>query len=236
MSSRAQGYVGQGIPMREAGRYTQGRGRYVNDPPRTKLAHVAFARSTEAHGRITRLDVTAAREHPDAIAVLTAADLEDVIVGRYWGGWDGTSTADYFPLAREKVLKVAAHQLEVSPADLEMANSAVQVKGNPATSVSLREIAHTVYFKAAEVPDDVLPEPTIEETAHFDPPNATFANATHAVILEIDPATAHIKFLKYVIVHDCGTIINPLIVDGQLYGATAQGIGATIPGTPAQCG
>ena len=140
----------------------------------------------------------------------------------------GTAAVMCSEKVREKILRVAAHQLEVSAADLELANSAVQVKGNPETSVSLKDIAHTVYFKAAEVPDDVLPEPTIEETAHFDPPSATFANAAHAVILEIDPATAHIKFLKYVIVHDCGTIINPLIVDGQLYGATAQGIGGTI--------
>ena len=74
----------------------------------------------------------------------------------------------------------------------------------------------------------MLPEPTIEETAHFDPPSATFANSTHAVIVEVDPDTGHIRFDRYVIVHDCGTVINPLIVEGQIYGATAQGIGGTI--------
>ncbi|MGI9557286.1 MAG: xanthine dehydrogenase family protein molybdopterin-binding subunit, partial [Solirubrobacterales bacterium] len=103
MSTRAGGYVGRGIPMREAARFAQGRGEYIADKGFTKLAHVAFARSHEAHGRIKSVDVSAAKEHPGAIRVLTAADLEDVLVNRYWGGWDGTSTADYFPLAREKV-------------------------------------------------------------------------------------------------------------------------------------
>ncbi len=140
----------------------------------------------------------------------------------------GTAAIMAAEKVRDKILKVAAHELEVSPEDLELADGKAQVKGSPETSVTLAHIAHTVYFKASEIPDEVLPEPTIEETAHFDPPSATFANATHAVILEVDPATAHIKFHKYVIVHDCGTIINPMIVDGQLYGATAQGIGGTI--------
>jgi carbon-monoxide dehydrogenase large subunit len=118
--------------------------------------------------------------------------------------------------------------LEANPEDLDLGEGKVFVKGNPATSVSLEELAHAIYFTASEFPDEVLPEPTIEETAHFDPPAATFANATHAVVVEVDKATGHITFLRYVIVHDCGTIINPLIVDGQLYGGTAQGIGGTV--------
>lgn len=140
----------------------------------------------------------------------------------------GTAAVMAARKVRDKLFKVAAFELEANPEDLEVRESKIHVKGNPANAITIEDVAHAVYFTASEIPDEVLPEPTIEETAHFDPPSATFANATHAVILEVDPATGRIEFHKYVIVHDCGTIINPLIVDGQLYGGTAQGIGGTI--------
>ena len=103
MSARAGGYVGKGIPMRDAVRFTRGNGRYLNDLPVANAAHVAFVRSSESHARITRVDVERAREHPDVIAVLTAEDLSGVLVNRYWGGWEGTAGADYLPLAAGKV-------------------------------------------------------------------------------------------------------------------------------------
>ena len=101
--TRAGGYVGKGVPMQQAARFTRGSGRYVNDLPVANAAHVAFVRSSEAHARIRGVEVEAARAHPEAIAVLTAAELAPVIKGRYWGGWAGTSEADYLPLAAEKV-------------------------------------------------------------------------------------------------------------------------------------
>lgn len=140
----------------------------------------------------------------------------------------GTAAVMAAAKVRSKLLRVAAHLLEANEDDLELAENSARVKGNPDQSVSLTDLAHAVYFTASSIPDEVLPEPTIEETAHFDPPSATFANSTHALILEVDPGTGHIRFDRYVIVHDCGTVINPLIVDGQVYGATAQGIGGTI--------
>jgi carbon-monoxide dehydrogenase large subunit len=103
MSPRAGGFVGKGIPMRDAARFTRGRGRYVNDLPLARVAHVAFVRSSYAHARVTRIDVERARMHPDVIAVMTAGDLAPVLRGRYWGGWEGTAGADYLPLAAEKV-------------------------------------------------------------------------------------------------------------------------------------
>ena len=140
----------------------------------------------------------------------------------------GTAAVMASEKVRQKLFKVAGHILEANPDDLLLAEGKVAVKGNPESSITLRDLAHAVYFTASEFPDEVLPEPTVEETAHFDPPAATFANATHAVIIEVIPATGQIKFLKYVVVHDCGTVINPMIVDGQIYGGVAQGIGGTI--------
>lgn len=127
---------------------------------------------------------------------------------------------------RTKLLKIAGFYLEASPDDLVFEDGVASVKGNPAASIPLEKIAHAAYFTASELPDDI--EPTLEEIAHFDPPSATFANSAHAVIVEVDPGTGQIKFEKYAAVDDCGTVINPMIVKGQVYGATAQGIGGTI--------
>lgn len=140
----------------------------------------------------------------------------------------GTAAVMAADKVRQKLFKVAAYKLEANPDDLDLGDGKAFVKGNPANAIGLEELAHAIYFTASDIPDEVLPEPTIEETAHFDPPSATFSNSTHAVILEVVPATGQIKFLRYVVAHDCGTIINPMIVDGQLYGALAQGIGGTI--------
>ncbi|MEA2405981.1 MAG: aerobic carbon-monoxide dehydrogenase large subunit [Thermoleophilaceae bacterium] len=103
MSTRAGGYVGKGIPPQDAARFTRGNGRYLADLPVANAAHVAFVRSSEAHARLTRVDVEAARRHPEAIAVLTGEDIAPFLVNRYWGGWAGTSGADYSPLAIDKV-------------------------------------------------------------------------------------------------------------------------------------
>jgi carbon-monoxide dehydrogenase large subunit len=126
----------------------------------------------------------------------------------------------------DKVKLIAASQLEASVDDLEFADGSVRVKGSPSASMTLEEIAKLAYFRASDLPRDI--EPALEATRHFDPPSATFANSTHAVVLEVDAATGAIRFERYVVVHDCGRILNPMIVDGQLYGAIAQGIGGTI--------
>jgi carbon-monoxide dehydrogenase large subunit len=139
------------------------------------------------------------------------------------GGTAGAMAADKI---REKLLKIAAFKLEANVDDLDFVDGQAFVKGNPSSSIALEDIAHAAYFTASELPDDI--EPTLEETAHFDPPSATFANSAHAVIVDIDPGTGKITFEKYAAVDDCGTIINPLIVDGQIYGALAQGVGGTI--------
>jgi aerobic carbon-monoxide dehydrogenase large subunit len=127
---------------------------------------------------------------------------------------------------REKLLRVAAARLEANPDDLELADGHVSVKGAPSTALTMREVARIAYFEASDLPRDI--EPTLEAVHHFDPPSATFSNSTHAIILEVDPGTGAISFHRWVCVHDCGTVLNPLIVNGQLQGAMAQGLGGTI--------
>jgi carbon-monoxide dehydrogenase large subunit len=127
---------------------------------------------------------------------------------------------------REKLLAIAGFLLEANPDDLELKDGRASVTGDPSAGITVTELAETAYYKSARLPPGM--EPALEETVHFEPPASTHANAAHATIVEVDPATGHIAFLQYVIVQDSGRIINPLIVEGQLYGATAQGIGGVI--------
>ena len=71
-------------------------------------------------------------------------------------------------------------------------------------------------------------EPGLEGTDYYSPPRSTFANGMHAVVVETDPDTAEIRILRYCVVHDCGTLINPMIVEGQIHGGVAQGVGGAL--------
>jgi carbon-monoxide dehydrogenase large subunit len=124
---------------------------------------------------------------------------------------------------REKVLAVAAHALEVAPADLEIGGGGVQVRGVPDRHITLAELA----VRANPLRGAVRPgtEPGLEATAYFGPERGCTASGVHAMILEVDPETAMLDIRRYVVVHDCGTVINPMIVDGQIHGGVAHGIG-----------
>jgi len=127
--------------------------------------------------------------------------------------------------AAEKVVakarKVAAHLLEASEDDLEFADGKFAVRGTPGTSVGIQEIALAV-FAAHNYPDDV--EPSIDADATFDPVNFSFPHGTHICAMEVDTETGMVKIRKYASVDDVGTIVNPLIVEGQIHGGLAQGI------------
>ena len=127
---------------------------------------------------------------------------------------------------RGKLRNIASLTLECAVEDLSLADGRVFVKGVPSRGMTIEEIARVAYFTASDLPRSI--EPALEVVSHFDPPDATFSNSAHAAIIEVDPVTGKLDFLKYVIVHDCGRVINPLIVEGQVYGGVAQGIGGTI--------
>jgi carbon-monoxide dehydrogenase large subunit len=130
-------------------------------------------------------------------------------------------------ILRKKVFAIASHLLECSPDDLELRNGTVGIVGVPGNEISLKDIA------AAARPgwDNRRPEGVsagLEETAYFEPPTVTWAYATHAAIIEVDPELGHLKFEKYVIVHDCGVVVNPMLVDGQIHGGAVQGLGGAM--------
>ncbi len=126
-------------------------------------------------------------------------------------------------MVRSKILKLAGEVLEAPESDLEIANGKVTVKGQPDSSISLGDLAS----KANPMRGAVKPgiEPGLEATAYFGPSSGTTASGVHAMIIEVDPETMLVKIKKYVVVHDCGKMINPMIVEGQVHGGVAQGIG-----------
>ncbi|MGQ0548672.1 MAG: aerobic carbon-monoxide dehydrogenase large subunit [Armatimonadota bacterium] len=125
---------------------------------------------------------------------------------------------------REKTLTVAASMLEARPDDLELAGGRVFVRGAPARSVALGDVAVAANPLRGTIPSE-WEGPGLEASRYFAPPQGTFASGCHAAIIDIDRGTGAIRIEKYVVVHDCGKIINPLIVEGQIRGGVAQGIG-----------
>ena len=128
---------------------------------------------------------------------------------------------------REKVLAVAAHLLETGIEDLELRDGRVEVVGAPGSGLSLREVAEAV----SGVPGYSMPgkfEPGLESLQSFLPSALTYGMGCHAVEVEVDIETAHVRILRYVVVNDSGKLINPMIVEGQLVGGTAHAIGNTL--------
>lgn len=126
---------------------------------------------------------------------------------------------------RDKALQVAAQLLEVASDDLDLQHGLVSVRGVPDKSLPLARIAQTV---AAPPPSFIFPEglePGLEATHYFHPTGNTYANGVHAGVVEVDVETGQITVLRYVVVHDCGKLINPRVVDGQVHGGVGQGIG-----------
>ena len=124
---------------------------------------------------------------------------------------------------RAKVLKLAGEKLEAALEDLELVNGIVQVKGVPATAIPLGQLAQAANpLRGAVKPGT---EPGLEATDFFGPERGATASGVHAMIVEVDPDTFQVKIQKYVVVHDCGRVINPLILEGQIQGGVAQGIG-----------
>ncbi len=136
--------------------------------------------------------------------------------------------------AREKALRVAAQVLEAAPADLTLEDGRVQVRGVPTRSVTLGELARLV----EEQPDLIEHEPPnpanhrpIEGLAawrDFNPPDSTFSSGAHLAIVEVDTETGEVDLLRYVAVDDCGRVLNHYLVEAQVHGSLAQGIGQAL--------
>jgi carbon-monoxide dehydrogenase large subunit len=127
---------------------------------------------------------------------------------------------------REKITKIAAHLLEVAQDDLELRDGRIQVRGAMGQGLTLREVAQKAYLAPMELPAGI--EPGLEAYRAYDPPPLTFSNASHVCLVEIEPETGQLRILRYLIVEDCGTVVNPLIVSGQVHGGTTQGLAGAL--------
>ena len=150
-------------------------------------------------------------------------------------------------LVRDKAARIAARILEANEADIEFGDGHVSVAGSPEVRIPLRQIAvlanplRYAFSKEAlaatqfigdggeaEAPPVSEVAPGLEATAYDSPKHATFASGAHAVVVEVDGETGEVAVLRYAIVHDCGRMINPAVVEGQVHGGTVQGIGGAL--------
>jgi carbon-monoxide dehydrogenase large subunit len=145
-------------------------------------------------------------------------------------------------MVAEKAKKIAAEHLEAAPEDIELAAGQVRVKGSPGRGMPLAAVsvlANPVRYafgggteaatqfssKRKGPPLQGGEQPGLEATGYYSPPGSTWASGCHAAYVRVDPETYRLEILKYVVVHDCGRVINPLVVEGQIEGGVAQGIG-----------
>ncbi len=126
----------------------------------------------------------------------------------------------------DKARAIAAFGLEAAPEDVEFEDGEFFVTGAPSRSMSLEAVAEAAYEGVDGLPDGM--EPGLEATTYFDPPGYTFPFGTHIAIVEIDPASGELAFERYVAVDDVGTQINPKVIEGQIHGGIAQGIGQAV--------
>jgi carbon-monoxide dehydrogenase large subunit len=128
---------------------------------------------------------------------------------------------------RQKLVKIAAHQLEAAEEDMvyDQAAGKVHVKGSPDKAKAFAELAFAAYT-AHNLPEGM--EPGLEETSFYDPANFTFPNSAHIAQVEIDPETGEVSLQRYVAVDDVGKVLNPMIVEGQIAGGIVQGVGQAL--------
>ena len=125
----------------------------------------------------------------------------------------------------EKGKRVAAHMMEASENDIEFASGRFQVRGDPEQGRSIQEVSFATWA-AHDLPDGM--EPSLDSDATYDPENFSFPHGTHLCATEVDTETGMVKIRSYVAVDDIGKVVNPLIVDGQVHGGIAQGIGQAL--------
>src|SRR5262249_5208167 len=195
---------------------------------------VTVTTGTCAHGQgheTTFAQIVADRlgVHPDQVR-LRQGDTDLASYG--WGTFasrsiviGGGAAARAADQVADQLRTAAAHLLEASAADVELRGGAARVRGDARAAIPLAEIARVVHYQTHTLPEQV--RYGLEARASYDPPG-TFSNACHAALVAIDPGTGQVRLVRYLVVEDCGVVINPLIVDGQVLGGVTQGVAAAL--------
>jgi carbon-monoxide dehydrogenase large subunit len=227
-------YLGLGI-----GCYIEGTGvgpfesAFVNIDPSGKV-YVSCGASPQGQGMETIFSQVVADiwQVAPAEVVLTFADTAAIAIGFGTMASRSTVTASAAihhasARLREKVFAIAANLLECAPADLELRDGGVGVVGVPGAAVSLAKVAQA----ARPGWDNPRPEGIeagLEETYYWQPPTVTWSYAVHVAIVEVDRETGRVGIENYAVAHDCGVAVNPMLVEGQVMGGTAQGLGGIL--------
>jgi len=167
--------------------------------------------------------------HPDQIR-LRQGDTDLACYG--WGTWGsrsvvigGGAAARAADLVAGQLRKAAAHLLEASPSDVELAQGRATIRGDAEVSIPIADLARVMHFQAHRLAEDL--RYGLEARASYDPPG-TFSNACHVAMVTIDPGTCAVRLHRYLVVEDCGVVINPMVVDGQVRGGVTQGVAAAL--------
>jgi carbon-monoxide dehydrogenase large subunit len=166
----------------------------------------------------------------DAVRVLQG----DTDSAPFGNGTGGSRTGPFLSAAvrgasvglRERILRVASDVLEASADDLSLVDGGVAVRGTPSRSLTLAEIAFEAMSRPSAVGGPV--DAALEATFRYEAPGVTWSNACHVATCEVDGETGEVRLLRYVVAEDCGQLINPKIVDGQVAGGVTQGIGGAL--------
>lgn len=202
---------------------------------------------SQGQGQATTLAQIAAEELCVAPASIRVCS-NDTASGPYalgtWGSRSmvvgGAATLLAARKLRDQLACIAAHLLEAAPEDLEFEDGAVLIRGGSERRCSFRDVAAACYFETERFPSWL--ELSLETTAVYRPDHiqqtpdeqgrlndcVTYGHATHVAVVEVDSESGSVAVVDYVVVHDCGTIVNPAIVEGQIVGGVAQGVGAAL--------
>ena len=238
-AARAQGrYLGVGTctyvePTTGASPFLSTEGATIRIEPSGKV-NVYVAGGSAGNS----LETTVVQLAADALGV-TLSDVRtiqgDTAVTPFGGGTGGSRSGSMTAGAigqtaavlRERIVAIAAHRLGVAPEEIEFADSRASVRGAPDKGLTLAEIADIAYFQADSLPPGV--PPGLEANGrHKTSQMAIWANATHICTCEVDIETGAVMLLRYIVSEDVGPMINPNVVEGQIYGGTVQGIGGAL--------
>ncbi|MCS0496563.1 xanthine dehydrogenase family protein molybdopterin-binding subunit [Ancylobacter sp. MQZ15Z-1] len=229
--ARAQGrHIGLGLVN-----YVEGTGRGPFEPVRVRVAangriHVASSATAMGQGTKTMLAQVVAEQLGGAIenVVVTTGDTAAMTLG--FGGFNsrqavmaGSSAHAAAVKVRAKALEAAAHMLEARPDELTIVGTHIRMRGNNRT-IGLGEVARALEGIAGYVLPGNL-EPGLEATEQVIVHDMAFSNGSAVAEVEVDVETGHVQVLRYLLAHDCGQMINPMLVDGQVIGGIAHGIG-----------
>jgi carbon-monoxide dehydrogenase large subunit len=215
-----------------------GMGPFANEPAHVRVqpdGRIDVFLGSGAHGQ--GLETTTAQ----LVAEHLGVDIDDVTVhqgdtestpfgpgtgGSRSGPMLGAAVQQAATEVRAKAFAIAAHLLEAAPDDLTIERGVISVAGSPQPSVTLGQVAAAAYLNSGALPPGI--EPGLEVMVRYKAPEGMYSNACHACTVEVDRATGAVTPLRYVVSEDCGVMINPNIVEGQIAGGVAQGIGGAL--------